>query len=70
MALFEVVIFFYVLGGIAVGHLRSCVAKFIEVNEWFGYREEEWGVDMGRWDGGSRGSVVGWCVPNLGYVHG
>ncbi len=24
----------------------------------------------GRWDGGSGGSIVGWCVPNLGYVHG
>ena len=35
-----------------MGLLWDCVAKFIEVNEWFGYREEEWGAVTGRWDGG------------------
>ena len=49
--------------------LCSWVAKLIEVNEWFGYREEEWWVVTGRWDEDS-GSSWGWRVSNLGYIYG
>jgi len=49
-----------------VGLLRGCVAKLIEIDEWFGYREKKWGVVTGRWDGGCGSRLVGWCVPNLG----
>ncbi len=53
-----------------MGLLRSYVAKLIEVNEWFGYREEEWEVVTSRWDGGCGSSLLGWCVSNFGYVYG
>ena len=52
-----------------MGFLCSCVAMLVEVNDWFGYREEEWWVVTGRWDVGC-GSSWGWCVPNFGYVYG
>jgi hypothetical protein len=52
-----------------VGFLRSCVAKLIEVNERVGYREEEWGVVTGRWDGGCGNRLVGVRVSNFGYVN-
>jgi len=41
-----------------VGLLRSCVAKLIEVNEWFGDRKKEMGGDYGRWDGGCGSRLV------------
>ena len=53
-----------------MGFLRNCVAKLIEVNEWFGYKEEEWWVVMGRWGVGCGSRLVGWRVSNLGYVYG
>ncbi len=52
-----------------MGFLRSYVAKLIEVNEWSGYREEEWGVVTGRWDGGCGSRLVGWCVSIFLYVY-
>ena len=53
-----------------MGLLCSCVAKLIEVIEWFGYREEELWVFTGRWDVGYGRRLVGWRVSNLGYVYG
>jgi len=53
-----------------VSLLRSCIAKLVEINEWFGDREEEWGVITGRWDGGCWSRLVGWCVFDSGYVYG
>ena len=53
-----------------MGLLRSCIAKLVKINEWFGDREEEWGVVTGRWDGGCGIHLMGWCVPEFGYVYG
>ncbi len=53
-----------------MGLLRCCVVKLIEISEWFGDREKAWGVVTGRWDGGCGSRLVGWCVPNIGYVYG
>ena len=56
--------------GILMGLLRGYITKLVEINERFGDREEELGVVTGRWDGGSSGCLVEWCVPEFGYVYG
>ena len=50
--------------------LRACIPKLVEINEWFGYREEKWEVVTGRGYGGGGRSGVGRCVPNCGYGYG
>ena len=55
-----------VVGFVLVGHGRGCITKMVEVNEWFGDREEKWGVVTGMLAAGA----VGWggVSPILGML--
>ena len=51
--------------------MRSCITKLVDINEWFGGREEKWGLVTGRgYDRFGSSGVMGRCVPYFVYGYG